>query len=177
MAVCHMCRWVSIMPGMRMPPAASISAVPSGTARFGPTAAMRSPLTRTSAPSRTWWASSRVKTVAFRNTTDRPGARSAAVRLDVAVMNPPVRAALSRLLREPADDRLAERQALATHGFDGTAEIGVEPEGREDQDEHAADPVSPGGRAHHRDGQERHTHRAGTQDYRVDQREQQGDQE
>ena len=31
MAVCHMCRWVSIMPGITMPSEASISTVPSGT--------------------------------------------------------------------------------------------------------------------------------------------------
>ena len=69
MAVCHMCRWVSIMPGMTMPPVASISAVPSGTSRFGPTAAIRSPATSTSASLRTVCASSIVSTVAFRNTT------------------------------------------------------------------------------------------------------------
>ena len=44
-----MCRCVSIMPGITMPPEASISTVPSGTSRPGPTAAMRSPTTRTSA--------------------------------------------------------------------------------------------------------------------------------
>ena len=69
MAVCHMCRWVSIMPGMTIPPVASISAVPSGTSRFGPTAAMRSPSVSTSAPVRTVRESSMVSTVAFRNTT------------------------------------------------------------------------------------------------------------
>ena len=42
-----------VMPGITMPPAASISAVPSGTDRAGPTASMRSPVTRTSAPVRT----------------------------------------------------------------------------------------------------------------------------
>src|SRR5581483_559656 len=72
-----MCRCVSIMPGMTMPPEASISRVPSGTASAGPTAAIRSPVTSTSAPVSTWCASSIVSTVAFRNTTGRPGARSA----------------------------------------------------------------------------------------------------
>ena len=67
------------MPGMTMPPAASISAVPSGTSRPGPTAAIRSPVTSTSALVRTVCASSIVSTVAFRNTTGWPGCGPVAV--------------------------------------------------------------------------------------------------
>src|SRR5579875_479547 len=52
MAVCHMCRWVSIIPGMRIPPAASTSRVPSG---------------------RTCLASSMVTIVPRRKTSGRPG--------------------------------------------------------------------------------------------------------
>ncbi len=64
-----MCRWVSIMPGITMPPAASISSVPSGTASPTPTAAIRSPVTRTSWPDRTVRLASTVRTVALRKTT------------------------------------------------------------------------------------------------------------
>ena len=63
-----MCRCVSIIPGITMPPVASISVVPSGTSRCGPTASIRSPLTSTSPPWCTVCASSMVSTVAFRNT-------------------------------------------------------------------------------------------------------------
>src|SRR4051794_33777781 len=68
-----MCRCVSIMPGMTMPPEASISNVPSGTSRSGPTASMRSPTTSTSPGSCRVWASSRVSTVPRRKTIGRPG--------------------------------------------------------------------------------------------------------
>src|ERR671921_640457 len=64
-----MCRWVSIIPGITMPPRASISYVPGGTSSAGPTAAIRSPVTRTSASVRTVWASSIVRTVPPRRTT------------------------------------------------------------------------------------------------------------
>src|SRR5215213_1858522 len=72
MAVCHMCRWVSIMPGMTMPPAASISNVSSGTSSPGPTASMRSPTTRTSASSSSSCASFMVSTLPCRKTIGRP---------------------------------------------------------------------------------------------------------
>src|SRR5215208_3345348 len=67
-----MWRWVSIMPGITMPSEASISTVPSGTSRSGPTAAISSPTTRTSASFRTSWASFMVSTVPRRSTTGRP---------------------------------------------------------------------------------------------------------
>ena len=63
-----MCRWVSIMPGITMPPDASISSVPSGTSRCGPTASIRSPTTRTSPSLWTVWVSSIVSTVPPRRT-------------------------------------------------------------------------------------------------------------
>src|SRR3712207_1025609 len=72
-----MCRWVSIIPGMTMPPRASISWVPSGTSSAVPTAAIRSPTTRTSAPGRTVHASSMVSTVPPRRTTGRPASGGA----------------------------------------------------------------------------------------------------
>src|SRR3954463_762924 len=68
-----MCRCVSIMPGITMPCAASISNDPSGTSRPGPTASMRSPTTRTSASSRSSCASFMVSTVPPRKTIGRPG--------------------------------------------------------------------------------------------------------
>ena len=71
-AVCHMCRWVSIMPGSTMPPEASTSTVPSGTGSCGPTASIRSPTTRTSAGVRTVWRASIVSTVPPRKTSGRP---------------------------------------------------------------------------------------------------------
>src|SRR2546421_632122 len=71
-----MCRCVSIIPGITMPPLASTSSVPSGTSRRGPTAAIRSPVTSTSAPVRTVCASSMVSTVPPRSTTGRPAASS-----------------------------------------------------------------------------------------------------
>ena len=61
------------MPGITMPPVASISWVPSGTSRACPTAAIRSPTTSTSAPVSTVWASSIVSTVPPRRTTGWPG--------------------------------------------------------------------------------------------------------
>src|SRR4029450_2243604 len=78
MAVCHMCRWVSIIPGMTMPPEASTSCVSSGTSSRGPTAAIRSPTTSTSQSTRTVDASSMVSTVPPRNTTGRPGTGASA---------------------------------------------------------------------------------------------------
>src|SRR5947209_2757 len=69
-----MWRCVSIIPGITMPPRASISAVPSGTSSRGPTAVMRSPTTRTSASGSTVDASSMVSTVPPRRTTGCPGA-------------------------------------------------------------------------------------------------------
>src|SRR5215210_5883919 len=68
-----MCRWVSIIPGMTMPPAASTSNVSSGTSSAGPTASIRSPTTRTSPSSMIRCASSIVRTVPRRKTTGRPG--------------------------------------------------------------------------------------------------------
>jgi hypothetical protein len=64
-----MCRCVSIIPGITMPPLASISSAPSGAARCGPTAAILSPVTSTSAPVRIVCASSIVRTVPLRSTT------------------------------------------------------------------------------------------------------------
>ena len=58
------------MPGITMPPVASISSVPSGgTSRPTPTAAIRSPTTSTSASVSTRWRSSMVSTVPWRRTT------------------------------------------------------------------------------------------------------------
>src|SRR5271166_2008199 len=71
-----MCRWVSIIPGITMPPLASISSAPSGACRRGPTAAILSPVTRTSASVRTVWASSIVSTVPPRSRTGRDAATS-----------------------------------------------------------------------------------------------------
>src|SRR4029079_8069499 len=70
MAVCHMCRWVSIMPGSTMPWEASISRVPSGTCSRCPMSAMRSPVTSTSVSGSTRWVASIVRTVPPRSTTD-----------------------------------------------------------------------------------------------------------
>src|SRR5271166_3785844 len=67
-----MCRWVSIIPGITMPPLASISSAPSGAWRRGPTAAIRSAVTSTSASVRMVWASSMVSTVPPRSTAGRP---------------------------------------------------------------------------------------------------------
>src|SRR4051794_35711592 len=64
-----MCRWVSIIPGITMPPEPSISTVPSGTSRLGPTAAILSSWVSTSAPVSTVFASSITSTVAPRSTT------------------------------------------------------------------------------------------------------------
>jgi hypothetical protein len=77
-----MCRCVSIMPGSTMPPAASISTVPAGTSSAGPTAAIRSPSTSTSAPSSTRCASSIGSTVPPRRTTGRPVAKSGCALID-----------------------------------------------------------------------------------------------
>src|ERR1044072_9091647 len=63
-----MLRCVSIMPGITMPSDASISVVPSGTSRFGPTAAILSSWTSTSAPWSTSCASFMVSTVPPRST-------------------------------------------------------------------------------------------------------------
>ena len=68
MADCHMCRWVSTMPGMMMPPDASISWVPSGTERPTPTSAILPSTTRTSPFGRTVCWSSIVSTIPLRNT-------------------------------------------------------------------------------------------------------------
>src|SRR5260370_18931263 len=59
-----------------MPPVASISSAPSGASSRGPTAAILSPVTSTSASVRTVWASSMVSTVPPRSTTGRPAATS-----------------------------------------------------------------------------------------------------
>src|SRR5690606_21558765 len=72
MAVCHMCRWVAIIPGMTMPPVASISAAPSGASRSGPTAVSVPPATRTSARSRTSRPSPPGATIPPRSTKGRP---------------------------------------------------------------------------------------------------------
>jgi hypothetical protein len=69
-----MCRWVSIMPGITMPPDASISTVPAGTSSAGPTAEIRSSTTSTSAPCSTCPASSMASTVPPRRTTGGLGA-------------------------------------------------------------------------------------------------------
>src|SRR5829696_2839663 len=66
------------MPGITMLSAASISNVPSGTSRPGPTASMRLPTTRTSASSSSSWASFIVSTVPPRKTIGRPGSGSGA---------------------------------------------------------------------------------------------------
>src|ERR1035437_8491050 len=66
-----MCRWGSTIPGMRMPPWASISIAPSGTGRLCPTAAIVSPMTSTSPPLMTP-APSMVSTLALRKTSGRP---------------------------------------------------------------------------------------------------------
>ena len=57
------------MPGMTMPPVASISSGAVGRVRPAPTAATRSPTTSTSASVSTRWVSSIVSTVPCRNTT------------------------------------------------------------------------------------------------------------
>src|ERR1035438_7705972 len=73
---CHMCRWVSIMPGMRIPLLASITTASSGAVMWRPTSAIVSPTTRTSPPSM-MPAPSIVKTVPPRNTIGRPGSGAA----------------------------------------------------------------------------------------------------
>src|SRR5690349_18117017 len=79
-----MCRCVSIIPGITMPPLASISSVPSGTSRWGPTAAIVSPVTRTSAAARTVCASSMVSTVPPRRTTGWPFANSSGFAIETS---------------------------------------------------------------------------------------------
>src|SRR6266496_404362 len=69
MAVCHMCRCVSIMPGMTMPPRASISMAPSGAVTFCPTSAILSSITSTSVSVSTDRASSIGSTVPPRKST------------------------------------------------------------------------------------------------------------
>src|SRR5687768_2221383 len=65
MHVSHVCRWVSMKPGITMSPSASITRAPSAL-RPRPTSAMRSPSTRTSAPAISPRESSWVRTVALR---------------------------------------------------------------------------------------------------------------
>jgi hypothetical protein len=72
-----MWRCVSTIPGIRIPPAASISTASSGAGNAWQIAAMRSPATRRSAFSRTP-ALSIVRIVALRKTIGRPGANSGA---------------------------------------------------------------------------------------------------
>src|SRR5665647_1228552 len=67
-----MCRWVSTMPGMMIPPAAFISNVPSGTERFWPIASMFSPTMSTSVLASTRRRLSTVTTVPLRNTIGWP---------------------------------------------------------------------------------------------------------
>src|SRR5215211_86694 len=67
-----MWRWVSIMPGITMPSEASISSAPSGASSDGPTSAIVSPTTSTSASRRMSWASFMVSTVPRRSTIGRP---------------------------------------------------------------------------------------------------------
>src|SRR5919109_2193477 len=83
-----MWRCVSTMPGMTMPPDASISNAPSGASRPGPTPAMRSSITRTSVPSRTSWSSFIVSTLPRRRTTGRPGSGAGASGLMGAALLP-----------------------------------------------------------------------------------------
>ena len=61
------------MPGITMPPDASISVVPFGTSSDGPTAEIRSPSMRTSASRSTDRDGAMVSTVPFRKTTGAPG--------------------------------------------------------------------------------------------------------
>src|ERR1700759_4705366 len=79
-----MCRCVSIIPGITMPPLASISSAPSGACRRGPTPAILSPVTSTSASVRTVWASSMVSTVPPRSTTGRPAATSSGFAIETS---------------------------------------------------------------------------------------------
>jgi hypothetical protein len=80
-----MWRWVSMNPGVMMPPVASISSASAGTSSFGPTAVMVSPVTSTSAFSSVP-AESIVMTVALRKTTGRPEANSAGLGWVVMVL-------------------------------------------------------------------------------------------
>src|SRR5215217_3708563 len=120
MAVCHMCRCVSIMPGMTIPPDASISRVPSGTCRFGPISAMRSPVTSTSVSGSTRWVASTVSTVPPLSTTepdpcviaDLPGAARTAVRLAVSRYCGAAPDAVSRI----TGDRIREGDAMPREG-------------------------------------------------------------
>ncbi len=68
------------MPGITIPPEASISAVPSGTLSRGPTAAIVSPLTSTSVSRRTERPASMGSTVPPRRTTGRPASNSVMAR-------------------------------------------------------------------------------------------------
>src|SRR6185312_11483055 len=79
-----MCRCVSIIPGITMPPLASISSAPSGASSRGPTAAILSPVTSTFASARMVWASSMVSTVPPRNTTGRPAATSSGFAIEAS---------------------------------------------------------------------------------------------
>src|SRR3954451_12559791 len=83
-----MCRWVSIIPGITIPSAASISNVPSGTSSPGPIVAMLSTTTSTSAPCRTSWASFMVSTVPPRRTTGLPASISVNVSSSFCVLAP-----------------------------------------------------------------------------------------
>src|SRR4051794_3560494 len=109
-----MCRWVSIIPGITIPPRASISVVPSGTSRCGPTAAIRSSTTSTSASVRTVCELSMVRTVPPRSTTGRPTATSLSG-WDIRLPSPSrtnVRTAVRRPRRDPFEPSRPRCQAL-----------------------------------------------------------------
>src|SRR3954452_14476010 len=125
-----MCRCVSIMPGMTMPPEASISSAPSGASSPGPTASMRSPTTSTSASRCISWASFIVRTVPRRNTIGRPGCSSLLMGL-LSRDEDLLRAAGCLLLALPRVRDLVERAGLdvdddaAVRGVGGQPPIGV----------------------------------------------------
>src|SRR6185437_1981351 len=130
-----MWRWVSIMPGITIPPAASISIVPSGTSRLGPTAAMRSPTTSTSASRRTSCASFIVRTMPPRRTTGRPGSISvlmswALLSRDDDQLGAARCAALTlpRLADVLERDPLDVLRDLAARGMLGEAEVALAPD-------------------------------------------------
>src|SRR4051812_17636942 len=140
-----MCRCVSIIPGITRPPEASISNVPSGTSRPGPTASIRWPTTRTSVSARTDRPGSMGRTVPPRKTIGRPDSGAPALLDSVMVSSwcsvapDGGRASVQRSQvdqghDEPAPDGTSRPSARATLGGAGTPRGGDVPRRDDDPD-------------------------------------------